>query len=129
MAEGLRQRILYLYNKYLAPNGKGVNYKKLAKDPAFAVYVGPAFFLVFGFLDSSCCSQVDMGSRSPVAQICHRRLLEWVCGWTLLAVAVASCYRGTEDISNPYLVGPFGLDVLQMSFMCKWQQRHSLRYS
>jgi hypothetical protein len=39
VAEGLRQRILSLYNEYLAPNGKGVNYKKLAEDPAFAEYV------------------------------------------------------------------------------------------
>eukprot|EP00884_Botryococcus_braunii_P017002 jgi/Botrbrau1/3986/Bobra.0365s0058.2 len=39
VAEGLRQRILALYNTYLAPDGRGVNYKRLSQDPAFAEYV------------------------------------------------------------------------------------------
>ena len=37
--EALRQVILHLYDAYLAPDGKAVNYKRLAKDPAFQDYV------------------------------------------------------------------------------------------
>ena len=37
--EALRQVILHLYDAYLAPDGKAVNYKSLAKDPTFKDYV------------------------------------------------------------------------------------------
>ena len=37
--EALRQVILHLYDAYLAPDGKAVNYKSLAKVPTFKDYV------------------------------------------------------------------------------------------
>ena len=37
--EALRQVILHLYDAYLAPDGKAVDYKSLAKDPTFKDYV------------------------------------------------------------------------------------------
>ena len=37
--EALRQVILHLYDAYLAPDGKAVNYKSLAKDLIFKDYV------------------------------------------------------------------------------------------
>lgn len=37
--EALRQVILHLYDAYLAPDGKAVNYKRLAADPIFKDYV------------------------------------------------------------------------------------------
>ena len=38
IAETLRQAILGLYDKHLAPDGKSVNYKALGADPAFKAF-------------------------------------------------------------------------------------------
>ena len=39
MAEGLRQRILALYDAHLAPDGRAVDYEALKRDPDFHAYV------------------------------------------------------------------------------------------
>mmetsp|Transcript_869 Transcript_869/g.2685 ORF Transcript_869/g.2685 Transcript_869/m.2685 type:complete len:544 (+) Transcript_869:814-2445(+) len=39
VADGLRSMILTLYDKHLAPDGKGVDYASLAHDPGFRDYV------------------------------------------------------------------------------------------
>ena len=38
VAEDLRQRILALYDRHLAPDGRSVDYAALGADPAFAAF-------------------------------------------------------------------------------------------
>lgn len=71
MAEQLRIRILALYDRYLAPNGRAVDYKGLAADVEFSEFVDATAEL----------QKVDMAGLSQ-----EERMAFWINIYNILVV-------------------------------------------
>lgn len=75
VAEDLRSRILALYDKHLASDGRAVDYKGLAGDPEFSAFVDATAEL----------QKVDMSSLSR-----EERMAFWINIYNILVVCSPS---------------------------------------